>query len=182
MWILLVFASIIFYAFAETLQKMGVNLKEEHCEIKMLIWFGIISGLSSPGISLPGLWETSLSSFEIVAKQPLMLLSPLLYYLSMFCCFVGFKLIPVSVASPITCMDSVITFAGIIVMSLLPNRTEDISGVKTALTILVLAGTFVCTVLLSRWLLKERIGKKLKIAVVFTIGCILLFSIADELI
>lgn len=107
LWILIIFTSIIFYALAETLQKLGVNIKEEHCEIKLLIWFGIVSGATSLGLQLLGLRETTLTAFEIVAKQPLMVLSPLLYYLSLFFCFVGFKLIPVSVASPITCMDGV---------------------------------------------------------------------------
>ena len=150
MWILIIFTSIIFYALAETLQKLGVNIKEEHCEIKLLIWFGIASGATSLGLQLLGLRETTLTAFEIVAKQPLMVLSPLLYYLSLFFCFVGFKLIPVSVASPITCMDGVFTFVGVIVMSLLLNRAGEISGLKLALLLPVLAGTFACTVLQSR--------------------------------
>ena len=150
MWILLVFASIIFYAFAETLQKRGVDLKEAHCEIKLLIWFGIVSGATSLGLQLLGLRETSLTAFEIVAKQPLLVLSPLLYFLSLFFCFVGFKLIPVSIASPITCMDGVFTLVGVIVMYLLLGRSEEIVGLKVAFMVPILAGTITCTVLQNR--------------------------------
>ena len=154
MWVLYAFISILLYAFAEVLQKKGSDIKEEYSELKILIWFGIISGISSGFILLLGLKETLTTAFQMIMDHPAVLLSPALYYLSLLLCFLAFKLVPVSVASPITCMDGVFTFIGIVILYIAIGKSsvlaENVTLLKLALVILLSVGVYACTLNQSR--------------------------------
>ncbi len=154
MWLLFVFVSIMFYALGEMFQKKGSDLTEEHTELKILIWFGIAGGITSLFISLFGLKESSVTVVQMVSENPAVILSPALYYFSLLLCFLAFKLVPVCVASPITCMDGVFTFVGIIVMYLIIGKSalidESITPLKLILVVLIFAGIYICTYIQSK--------------------------------
>lgn len=154
MWLLFALISMGFYAFAEMFQKQGSDLREEHTELKIAIWFGIVSGVTALAIRLLGLKESSAGVVEIVRQNPLMLCSPALYYLSLLASFIGFRLIPASIGSPITCTDGVFTFIGVVLLYFAIGKgevlDENITAVKVILVILLSVGVFATTLLQSR--------------------------------
>lgn len=165
MWIIYAFISIAFYALAEVMQKKGANIEEEYSELKILVLCGIFSGVGALCIDCLSLKETSMTVLQILKAHPTILLSSILYYLSLFLCFLAFKLIPVSIASPITCMDGVFTFIGIIILYLTIGKSdilgEHITAFRLVLVVLIFTGVFITTLIQSK---KEDTEKNKELA------------------
>ncbi|MDO4219223.1 MAG: hypothetical protein Q4C78_04460 [Synergistaceae bacterium] len=164
MWIVFAFISIIFYALGEVFQKKGSDFEGEHSELKILIWFGICSGIVSLAINLLGL-KSSITALQMLKIHPAILLSSTFYYVSLLLCFFAFKLVPVSIASPVTCMDGVFTFIGIIVLYLIIGKSsilyESITSLKLVLVILISIGVYASTLIQTR---KEDTEENKKLA------------------
>lgn len=165
MWILYAVISMMLYALAEVLQKKGSDINEEYSELKLLVWFGIISGFFSFAILLLDLKESPATALQIIANNHAVLLSPALYYLSLLLCFLAFKLVPVSIASPITCMEGIFSFIGIIILYSAIGKdsvlAESITSLKVFIVVLLSVGIYACTLIQSR---KEDKSENLKLA------------------
>ncbi len=154
MWIVFVFISIFCYAFGEVFQKKGSGFEEEHTSLKILVWFGIISVVMAFEISFFNLKETSSSALTMIYNNPVIILSPLFYFLSLFLCFLAFKLIPASIVAPITGAEGVFTFIAVIIMFLLLGKSalldESITPLKLILVIISIVGIYASGLIQSK--------------------------------
>jgi len=183
MWIIVALISVMFYATAEVIQKKGSNEDENFASLKLLIWFGIFSGITSMAVYFFGFKETNITATEMLKTKPISILSPLFYYISLLFCFLSFKFIPLSIASPITCIDGILTFVGVIVMFLFVGEKalidESITPLKLLLVVLVLVGIYACGIIQNKFdkgnALKIRSTSKIKNTCFAFLGIILAF-------
>ena len=160
MWLIYAFSSTSFYALGEVFQKKGSHFKEEHTELKLLVWFGIFSFIFSLLLKAFGLVGMSFNIFTMICDYPGVILSPLFYALSLILCFLSFKLVPVSVIAPITCMEGAFTFFGVVMMYMFLGKTDEIlqsvTVLKLILIILSFTGIYLCGLIQNKIENKEE--------------------------
>lgn len=149
MWIFLVLFSFLAYSFSSIYEKKGACIQEDHTSIKMIIWTGFFWGLVALGLTVLGLRETSTLMVEMVADTPTILASPVFFAISLLFSYLSFKLIPLSIASPICNTEGVFEFIGVVILFLILGKTdeleESLSGWKFILIVLILLLTVILT-------------------------------------
>lgn len=149
MWIFLVLLSFLAYSFSSIFEKKGASIHEDHTSIKMVIWIGFFWGLVALGLTILGLRETSSLMVEMVAETPAILASPIFFALALLFNFFAFKLIPLSIASPISNTEGVFEFIGVVILFFILGKSgeleESLSGWKFILIVLILLLTIILT-------------------------------------
>lgn len=180
MWLILSIVSIVFYAVGELFQKISSSFEEDNSELRLLVWFGIICGITSVLISALGLKESDVTVFSMIENNPISILSPLLYFMSLFICFLAFKFIPLSIAAPIISADGILTFIGVVILYMFIGKEalvdETITPLKLILVALSFVGIYACGIIQSKLENKDE-NKILKSGSVLKKGCFALIGI-----
>lgn len=154
MWIIVAFLSIAAYSIGEIFQKLGSGAGDKDSEWKMFVWFGIFNGLFAVGFKVLGFVDPSVSTFDFLSASPVMILSPLLYALSLIAIFLSYKFIPASIGVPIHNTNGIFSFIGVIVLFIVIGQTDylasEVTVTKVVISLLVLGLVYVSGILESQ--------------------------------
>lgn len=165
MWLVWSCIAIVLFAFCEIYEKKGSAFEEPYSEIKLLVWFGIFGLLVATFISVIGIRETNEGIFSMMIENPVFILSPIFYFLSLLLAFISLKFIPVSVEVPITNTNGILCFVGALLLFGLRGKfdriIEDVSLEKIILVAIVTVTAIIFSVMYER---KVRSGEDTELA------------------
>lgn len=151
MWLVWSCIAIVLFAFCEIYEKKGSVFEEQCSETKLLVWFGIFGLIFAFSISVMGLRESNEGIISMIMKNPVFILSPIFYFLSLLLAFISLKFIPVSVEVPITNTDGILCFIGAILLYAFRGKfveiAEDVSPIKLILVVIVTITAFIFSVM-----------------------------------
>ena len=145
------------YSLSEIFDKIGSCDDDEHTELKLLVWFGIVNLCITCFYISFNLGETGLAPWTMIFQSPVLVFPSLFYVLALLTAFISLKFIPVSIETPLCNVNSLFAFVGVVLMFLATGNTQELRNELTTTNIIALV--FVLTGILTLMIHGLKVGK-----------------------